>query len=69
MDENIRNWLEDLYKEARKNAIAAAQNERIWANGAPDAVVAQMHLDNAENQERYAEALQALIDNLNEKEG
>lgn len=58
MTENQKIWLEVLIKEHR----AAANNERLWAMGAPDNEAARMHEENAEENAEFADMLATLFE-------
>ena len=65
MNEMIRSWLKELYENAIAEAKGTIKNERVWANGAPDAATAQMHTDNIALQEDYIQVLTEKIGELN----
>ena len=56
MTENQKLWLAELISDYR----GAASNERLLANGAPDAEQAQMHEENAEELIEFADLLETL---------
>lgn len=64
LTENMKGWLDRLYDEAIVEAAQAAENERGWADGSPDAETKEMHLANAAEQDAYAAALTELKDNI-----
>jgi len=53
MNETVKEWLKELYKGAIEEARGTIENERVWANGSPDAETAAMHEQNVELQEEY----------------
>lgn len=65
VNEMIRSWLKELYENAIAEAKGTIENERVWANGAPDAATAQMHNDNIALQEDYIQVLTEKIGELN----
>jgi len=64
MNETVKEWLKELYKGAMEEARGTIANERIWANGAPDAETAAMHEQNVELQEEYLAELQKRLDEV-----
>lgn len=65
VNEMIRSWLKELYENAIAEAKGTIENERVWANGAPDAATAQMHNENIALQEDYIQVLTEKIGELN----
>ena len=60
MNANDINW-----KEYRKNLVADYKNEKIWAMGAADEDVADIHLDNMRCIEREIELIdEGLIEKI-----
>lgn len=53
MTETQKLWLEELIEEHR----VAASNERLWAKGSPDAEIAEMHEQNANEHIEFANML------------
>lgn len=62
--EIVTEWLKDLYSDELEDTIGAIENERIWQNGADDDEGIDMHENNIQDLEEYAEVLQNLIDDL-----
>ena len=65
LNENVRQWVYDLYKDALEETEAAIENERIWQNGADSDDEIEMHESNLEDLEEYYEFLQERLDELN----
>ena len=58
MTENQKIWLKNIIEEHH----VAASNEKIWAKGAPDAEIAQMHEENAKENIEFADMLATLLE-------
>ena len=57
MTENQKLWLEELIEDYR----TAAANETIWSQGSADPEEAQMHEDNADELNDFANLLATLF--------
>lgn len=66
MNEMVKGWLKELYKDAMEETESAIANERLWANGAPNDEIA-MHDENARLLEEYYEVLQDKLDELDDR--
>lgn len=66
MDEMIKSWLVEMYDREIESAEGSIEQERCWANGAPDYATTAMHMDNMERFEEYIRTLESLKDEVKE---
>lgn len=57
MTENMRIWLKQLYLDEAEEHFVAADNEHMWALGAPDEEQSMLHEMNAEEHREFASIL------------
>ena len=68
MNDMVKGWLADLYKEAIEETKSAIANERIWQNGADTDEEIEMREQNIANLEEYLEVLEAKLNEVNKGE-
>ena len=64
MNEMVKEWFKELYKEAIEESKSAIANERLWQNGANTDEGINMHEENIQNLEEYIAALQERLNAL-----
>ena len=62
--ENIFEILKTEFEELAEEHRVAANNERLWAKGAPDTEAAEMHEENAYTQVQLADIYTKLAANI-----
>lgn len=60
LTENMREWFKALLDGEIEQAIGAAQNERLWANGSDDGLESSLHELNSIENEKYVDFLQSV---------
>lgn len=64
MNEIIKEWLREMYKDAISESEAAIANERIWQKGAETDAAIAMHEQNIQTLEEYIEVLEKKLESL-----
>lgn len=68
MTENMKIWLRALYLEAADQHYGAADNEHLWALGAPNDETAMLHEMNAEENRAFAMMFEDMAYKIYEEE-
>lgn len=64
MNEMVKEWFKQLYKDAIDEARSAIANERLWQNGADSDEGIAMHEQNIANLEEYVAVLTQRLQEL-----
>lgn len=61
LTENQTQWLINMFRDEREDALGTADNERLFAKGAASKEASKMHLANAKEHSDWADILEDMI--------
>ena len=60
LTENMKEWFKELLDGEIEQATGAANNERLWAKGSDNIIMASLHERNAEENTQYVDFLESV---------